>query len=135
MAANGNPPEPLNDRQEAMALALARGRGIKSAARELGIGARTAYRWAKENPAFARRVHDLRSDLLEVAAARLSGLSAEAAATLGRLLRSANDLVRLSAARAILEQSVRMRDAAEFEERLTDLEHRMSKPGEPPHGR
>src|SRR5262245_41601872 len=83
-------------------VALARGDTVRDAAREAGIGERTAYRRMRD-PEFRQRLSAVRADVLERATGRLADAGADAAETLKALLKAESESVRLGAARAILE--------------------------------
>jgi len=128
-AANGrvNGPSP---KQEAAALALAAGRTEGEAARESGAGARTIRTWLAEQPAFARRIGELRYEMTSRALGRLIDNMASASDTLGYLSRKGkSEMVRLSAARAVLELSCKARESVELEERLQALEQQVASKG------
>jgi len=105
-------------------LALAGGQTVRDAARSAGIGERTATRRAAD-PAFCRRVAELRSEMVARAAGQLADGMAQAVATLRGLLRAESESVRLAAARSILEIGPRLRETAELEERLAAIESRI----------
>lgn len=89
------------DITDLLAAHLAAGATIKDAARELGIGEKTARRrWA--DPAFKARVAELRREMTTRAVGRLADRMAAAADVLGALLDSPAEMVRLRAAVAIL---------------------------------
>jgi hypothetical protein len=88
------------------------------------VGARTIYRWIAEQPAFARRVGELRSQMFGEAVGVLSVLARGAVVKLGQLLESKAEGISLQAARSILEHGPRLREATEIEARLTALEAR-----------
>lgn len=104
--------------------ALAGGASIKDAAKVAGIGERTAHR-RLEDPAFQRRITELRSEFLSSAIRRLSESTTEAADTMRSLLQSKSDSVRLSAARSILEFASKLGELAELNKRLAELEERV----------
>lgn len=112
--------DPFGD--DGFALAIASGTSIKEAARSAGISESTAYRRLKD-PAFRRRVSEIRTSYLNEAVGRLSEAANEAVSTLKALLTARSEPVRLSAARAILELGPKLREQAELEERVTALEH------------
>ncbi|HEV8066853.1 MAG TPA: hypothetical protein VGP76_03885 [Planctomycetaceae bacterium] len=106
-------------------LALASGRIVEQAARASNSGARTIKTWLHDQPAFARRVIDLRAEMTSRALGRLVDAMASAAETLGHLSRKGkSEMVRLSAARAVLELATKLRENTELEERLAVLEGR-----------
>jgi hypothetical protein len=105
-----------------LALALAAGRDVAEAAAAAGVSERTAYRRLAD-PAFKRRVAELRAGMVDRASGRLADGMADAAAALRDLLGHPDGRVRLGAARAMLEAGVRVREAAELEARLAALEN------------
>jgi hypothetical protein len=109
---------------EALALALAAGRTLRDAAAEAGIGEQTATRrWA--DPAFRRRVSDLRGELVGRAVGQLADGMADAAGVLRQLLDAVSESVRRGACRALLELTVKLGDAEEVARRLEELEQRL----------
>jgi hypothetical protein len=106
---------------EALALAVAAGSTLRDAAGAAGVSERTATRrWA--DPAFRRRVAELRSDMAGRAAGRLAAAMSEAADTLRGLLAARSDSVRLAAARALMELGVKLGESVELERRVAALE-------------
>jgi hypothetical protein len=123
MAPNGPKNGTLAPKQEAAAFALAAGRSQDDAARESGAGTRTIKTWLATHPAFTRRIQELRGELTARALGRLVDGMVSAADTLGYLCRKGkSEMVRLSAARAVLELGVRLRESVELEQRLAALE-------------
>ncbi len=106
---------------DAFALAVASGISLREAARSAGISESTAYRRLKD-PAFRRRVSEIRTSFLNEAVGRLCEAANEAVSTLRALLTARSEGVRLSAARAILELGAKLREQTELEERITALE-------------
>lgn len=115
----------LPPKQEAAALALAAGHTLREASRASGAGERTIKTWTATLPAFTKRVSELRAEMTGRALGRLADNMASAAETLGYLSRKGkSEMVRLSAARAVLELGARLRESVELEERLAALEGR-----------
>jgi transposase-like protein len=113
----------LSPKQEAAALALARGASLSEAAQESGAGERTIKTWTASLPGFNHRVNELRAEMTSRALGRLSDSMTSAADTLGYLSRKGtSEMVRLSAARAVLELGTKLREAVELEERIAALE-------------
>lgn len=110
-----------NAKQERVALLIASGRTIKDAAAEAGAGERTVHTWL-EDQAYRAHVSALRGRLLDEAVGRLAGCASEAVATLAELLGEDQPAVRLRAALGILDQLIRVRQHAELDERITNLE-------------
>ena len=118
MAGNGR-----RKADEALALALAAGQTLRAAAPAAGVSERTAARrWA--DPAFRRRVAELRGEMVHRALGRMADGMAEAADVLRQLLAAKSESVRLGAARSLLELGVKLRESVELEERLLALEER-----------
>jgi flagellar motility protein MotE (MotC chaperone) len=112
--------------EAAAIVALARGLPKADVARDAGVDVRTIFRWLEADE-FRAKVQLERSRLLERAIGRLADHAADAANVLGKL---ANDdetppAVRVSAARALLEHAVKLRDSLELEERLAAVEARL----------
>jgi hypothetical protein len=113
----------LSPKQEAAAVALAAGRTIEQAARAGNSGTRTLKTWLHDQPAFVRRVAELRAEMTSRALGRLVDAMASAAETLGYLsCKGKSEMVRLGAARAVLELGTKLRESAELEERIAALE-------------
>jgi hypothetical protein len=83
-------------------LGLAAGWTVKKAAAEAGIGQRTAFRYLKV-PAFRQKLRQLQCAATDQAVQRLASTATTAADTLGELLGSKDERVRLAAARYIAE--------------------------------
>jgi hypothetical protein len=123
MAGNGR-----QNADEALALALAAGQTLRDAAAAVGIGERTATRrWA--DPAFRRRVAELRGGMVSRALGTLADGMSDAAGTLRKLLDAEAESVRLGAARSILELGTKLRESVELEERMAELETQMLQRG------
>ena len=112
--------------ESAFLVAMAGGSTVRAAARRAGIGERTAFRRLGE-PDFRKKVSAMRAATIERATGRLARASTKAAATLDRLLRSKDERIRLAAGRWILRMLTHLRDHADHEERLLQLEAKLSK--------
>ncbi len=106
---------------EALVMVLAAGKPVTEAARLAGVSERTAWRRLND-PAVRQQVRDARAALIDHTVSRLAAASMGAAATLVALLDAESEPVRLRAAVAILEQTVKLRDSEELERRLAALE-------------
>ncbi len=105
--------------------ALGSGKNQKDAALNAGLSPRTVARWL-ETPEFRVRVSAYREQILETQASRLGVVMSEAVDTLSELMqRSSPPAVRLGAARAVLEQSIKLREVLSIEKRLVELEERL----------
>lgn len=108
-----------------MALALARGLSVRAAAKASGYSERQAHR-RRADEAFCRRVETIRFDLLDRAVGALQAANVDAVSTLRQLLKKESPpAVRLAAARAILDASVKLSDAFEIRQRLESLEQQV----------
>jgi hypothetical protein len=114
---------------EALLLALASGLSVPAAAERAGVSERTAYR-RLDDPAFRRRIAETRSALFTEAVGRLAALAGKAADALGELLTSNRDLVKLQAAKGVLELGPKLREAGELAQRLDALERRLTDEGD-----
>jgi hypothetical protein len=101
--------------------ALASGATVEAAAKQAGVSEGTVYRRLRE-PGFKAEIDQARADLIERAVSVLAGISSAAVVTLGQLLKSNRDSVRLGAARTVLEMTIKLRDHAELEQRLAAME-------------
>lgn len=100
---------------------LAAGRPLVDVAAEAGISTRTVQR-RMAKPEFQRKVSDLRGQMMQDLSGRLSQISGIAMERLQSLLEADSENVRLGAARSILDQTLRVREAVDFEGRLKEVE-------------
>jgi hypothetical protein len=106
-------------------MALACGATIENAARSAGVSTTTVHRRMRE-PEFQQELQKVRADMVQRVAGMLTGAAGEAVKTLVALLNpSVPPVVRLGAARAILELGVKLRESAELEQRITVLEEQL----------
>jgi len=105
----------------ALLLALAQGLSVPKAAAKAGLSERTAYR-RLQDPDFKARVTRARAEMVERALGQLSAGTAEAAFVLRKLLRGADDRVKLGAAKAILDSQLKLRNEIDLAERVATLE-------------
>jgi len=112
----------------ALLLGLAGGQTVRDAARQAGIGERTATRRAADAD-FRRRVAELRGEMTARAVGRLVEGMTAAADKLRQLVDAADERVALAAAKELLAAAVRIREATEIEERLRNLEQSTREPG------
>jgi hypothetical protein len=116
----------LND--DALILALACGANVEAAAKKAGMSRRTVTR-RMQDPIFRRKVDEKRGELLYRTAAMLNAGCGEAVKTLlGLQQGSAPPTVRLGAAKAILEQAIRLKEVVDLEQRIAAIEARMTGP-------
>ena len=114
-------------KQEATLIAaLAAGKTYAHAGRDAGLSRATVSR-RMTDPAFRTMVQQARSQLLEQATGKAASVATRAVETLVALLGPKNPKqIRLGAARALLDQVVRLREHGELSERLAALEDRIS---------
>jgi hypothetical protein len=110
---------------DALLLGLATGLSVPAAAQRAGVSERTAYR-RLDDPGFRRRISETRTALFTEAVGRLAALAGKAADALGELLTSDRGLVKLQAAKGVLELGPKLREAGEVAERLDALERRLA---------
>jgi hypothetical protein len=107
-------------------LVLACGATVEQAAKQVGMSERTIYRRLSE-PEFQRELAKVRADMVQRTAGTLTAASSEAVKTLVSLLKiEGSPPVRLGAARAILEVGMKLREVADLEQRLLDLEQQLA---------
>ena len=110
---------------ERLLVALACGATVEAAARAAGVSESTAYRRLRD-PAFCQRLQAARGDMVQRTSGMLTAAAGEAVKTLLALQKEAVPApVRLGAARAILELGMKLRQVAELEQRLADLEEQL----------
>lgn len=100
---------------------MATGRPLADVAAEAGVSQRTVQR-RMAKPEFQRKVSDLRWQMMKDLSGRLSQVSGKAMERLQSLLEADSENVRLGAARSILDQTLRVREAVDFEGRLQEVE-------------
>ena len=112
----------LSPKQQRAIEALLTNPGVDAAARTAGINSSTLWRWLQQ-PAFDQAYRDARSRLLEEAITALRSASLRAVRVLVEVMDNSNaaDQTRVSAAKGILELTMRSREF-ELEERIRTLE-------------
>ncbi len=117
---------PRKEGDRALLLALACGATVESAARKAGVSQRTAYRRLTD-PAFRERLKREGQELVLRTARMLTGAGPTSVKTLVDLQNGTGvpAAVRRGAARDVLEMSVRLREVAENEYRIAELEERV----------
>ena len=109
---------------ELLAIRVASGETIRSAAKSLEVSEGRAYHLARR-PAFKKRVGELRTEAVTGAVGKLSEATQKAAQVLVDLLDQTNDpAVRLNAAKAVLNHLLPLAEHAEMRARIDDLESR-----------
>ena len=113
---------------EALAAALAAGQTVESAAAAAHVSESTAYRRLKDD-AFRARVAEIRKQFVGTAAAKLANTMTEAVDVLRELLKSGSEGIRLRAAVAVCEQTVRLTELHELQEQVAELDARLKGAG------
>lgn len=109
-----------------LALALARGVGVAEAAKLAGVSERTAFRRLSDSK-FREQVNSIRRRVFDGAVGRLVEVSGRAVEGLVDLMEGDYPAAqKLAACRAVLEFSAKLRQEAEFEDRLASLEERIN---------
>ena len=95
---------------------------IEAAAKKVGIGEVTAWRWMKDR-AFGDQYREARREAMRRTTARLQGASLEAVDALREIQHAGeSESARVSAARTILEQALKATDLEDVQQRLDALE-------------
>lgn len=108
---------------EALLAALAAGHTYAEAARVAHLSDRTVRR-RMADPLFRAELDDLKRTVVQQTAASLVDASTSAVATLKTLMASRDEWVKLRSAVALLDVSIRYREALELSERVASLEER-----------
>jgi hypothetical protein len=110
------------------ATALAAAQTAVAAAAASGVHERTVRKWL-DQPDYRARVERLRSEAVGRALGRLGDGMTAAADALRGLVGHRDPHVRFKAARAVLELGLKLREHAELEERVKELEARFADTG------
>ena len=116
---------PRQRRDELLVVALAKGESNVIAAKLGGCSLRTVDRRLAD-PTFRDEVQKVRSRLVATAAGRIAGLMDSAADALRELLNSQTEAIRLSAARAVFDVALKLKECAELEDRLLAVEEKLN---------
>jgi hypothetical protein len=93
-----------------LALALACGGTVATAARAAGVGEATVYRRLKDAD-FRKKIDQTQADMVRRTTGALTGVSVEAVKTLAELMKSSNPpAIRLGATRSVLEIGMKARE-------------------------
>jgi hypothetical protein len=106
---------------ELLAVALASGHTALAAAKKMKVSHTLVYSRLKE-PAFARRVLEIRAEMTERAIGQTAALLQLASERLLKLLKSKNEVVALGAVRTVYDAHLKMRTNVELALRMTKLE-------------
>lgn len=117
--------EKQSRKQEDAIAALLSCRTMQDAAKQIGIDIRTLSKWLRQ-PAFERMYRAARRQVVESSIGRLQQATSEAVESLRRNLICGTPSAEVSAAKAILEQSIKAVELMDLVERVEMLEHRAS---------
>lgn len=104
---------------------LARGGSVAQAAQAAGVSEPTGYRWAKKAE-IRCFVEQVRAEVLQSAASRITRLTARAVDVLGKLLSNPDPKVQLAASRHILDGACKLRQLAGLEEELAVIQSKLN---------
>jgi hypothetical protein len=111
---------------ETLQTALACGATVENAARTAGVSPATVYRRLNDS-GFQKKVQEIRSDMVRRTAGGLTAAGLEFVKTLLELSKPpAPYAVRLGAARAGLELGAKLRESADLEQRVQEIEERLN---------
>lgn len=112
---------PHNGADELLAVALAGGASVGTAAAQFSLSETTVRRRLR-TAAFAARVIEIRAEMSARAVGQTAALLEAAGLRLARLLESNNDAIALGAVREVYNAHCKMRDLVEFARRLSLVE-------------
>jgi transposase-like protein len=97
---------------------------IAQAARQVGVGERTLFRWLRQDPAFQAAYREARRQAVQHAIARIQQATSTAVTTLEGVMRDPDkpSSSRVSAARAVLELALKAVELEDLEARVSALE-------------
>jgi hypothetical protein len=119
---------PLPEKQEAALLSLLSHKTLKEAALAAGISMPTLWRYLRD-PVFSLRYREARRELVECAMVRLQNDAEHAACVLRDVAddQTASPSARVTAARTIIELSVKSVELGDLQQRLASLEEYLTK--------
>ncbi len=123
--------QPLPEKQEAALLSLLSHKTLKESALAAGVSMPTLWRYLRD-PVFSLRYREARRELVECAMVRLQNDAEHAACVLRDVAdqRDAPAGARVTAARTIIELSVKSVELGDMQQRLTALEDYVTKKAE-----
>jgi hypothetical protein len=114
------------EKDSTLAMALASGESVGTAAEQAGVTDRTVRR-KLATPEFRRQVAELRAELMSRALDHMTKNMTRAADVLAGLLDEQNPAMRLRAARSLLTLGLRLRDSIDLNDRIRDLEEELAR--------
>jgi len=113
------------DQQYQFAVAMATGQRVSVWAKKNGVPRRTCYNWTKTKE-YRLTVQEVHRRTLNRAVGQFARNLTEAAELIWTLARDAkSESVRLQAARAIVKEFMKVREHADLEEQMVDVERRL----------
>ena len=102
---------------------------LQDAADKAGVATRSIYTWLREDPAFRTAYKDMRSSSLQAVADQTAANVLEAINTLKEIMTDKEERAgaRITAARVLLENYIRLTELIDFEARLTAIEEQISR--------
>jgi len=111
----------LTPRQEEVAILMAGGIRVGEASQETGVPEQTIRCWLHREPAFKRRIRELRGELTEVALGALSDVMRLAVDKLKGLLNSKSEFMVHKTAESILTFGCQLAALSEIQSELEEL--------------
>src|SRR6185503_18991064 len=113
----------LTAKQERALVALLEYSTMEEAAKAVGVGKTTLWRWLQDND-FHAAYMKARRESVKQSIARLQKYTSEAADTLHEVMtnKSANDFARVGAAKAILDYAIKAVEVEDLAARVAELE-------------
>jgi hypothetical protein len=108
-----------------LALQVAIGRTVAAAARDLEVDPKTAQHWARQ-PDFKNLVTRHRDSIINRTVGKLVRYSTKAIETMGKLLDSPNESVRLSAARCLMDKLIEVETHAAQSRQLSAMQEQLA---------
>lgn len=115
-----------------LALQVATGRTLSGAARDLGVDLKTAQSWARLE-IFQAKVTRNRNAIVDRTVGKLVKLSVKAVETMGKLLDSQNEHIRLSAAKNLMDKLLEIESHAAQSRQLAKLQDQIASLTAMPH--
>jgi len=117
--------QPNTDQRDQFAVAMALGQKVAVWAKKNGIPRRTCYNWRKTKE-YKVTVQDVRRRAYERAIGQFVRNLTNAVGEIALLAKEAtSESIRLQAARAVLRESIKVREHYDLDEMMTDIERRL----------
>lgn len=114
----------LSPQQTAVLALLVTGTPVERAAKHIGVGERTVWRWLSDRELFRQELRSRQREVVEAATRKLSAAASSAVDALKTVMmdEQAPYSARVSAAKAVLDTTYRAFELAEVAQRLEALE-------------